>query len=507
MKMDFENKILSNKKESNIEKIKKQDQEEEKQSLEKGFGAFNSIIQKDGFFEVILPGLVDKEKNITVGGLRCQFKNWEEVKDYYLKYMESRERIKTSPIFEIDLNNNENLAFSDFNRFNPVVAPRDNSRELPDSVKRYLLEQEAEQGNYTYQETIRSKNWDKELFSFIKDYLKTKEGLTLIQNLNIKNLDLLTPRQAIELTSEIVINLTKYNYSETNSGVKTDSDNSSTLDLLKLGLKNKEKNSWQGNGVCRNFASITKAVFESLKENQTNYNFLRDTYCLYNAGTKYRTEKENPNSLKINDSSHAWNTFITVDEKVSNTTVIDTTWAKRNLETKEIENLDYTIDRINHIASKIILDFKKTDPNVEDKLNSYLKYQEFVFENKREAELEAVGTSFVKTLINIEKVPIISRKIILSLTKTYGYSQMIENVDPLEIESLYKISQSNKSLPFDFILDKYLRSKQLSNYHAKKLIFKNDNLQKMVLQKLKRHPGFENFVNSSFDFRNRIKNL
>jgi len=477
----------------------------QKISLEKSFGTFNSIREKNGVFEVILPGLIDQERKLTVGGSIYRFKDWISARDYYLKYMESREAIKTNPVLEMQIENNQKIAFSNLAEYNPILAPKNECREFPDQLKE-LLQGKLSRGMHTYEKTISKDGWDKEIFSFIQEYLDSEEGLSLKEKVGFNDLDLLTPKQALDLTSDIVVSFTKYNYSETETHPynQTPSDQKTTIELLREYQNNQENPEWEGNGVCRNFASMTKAIFESLKENQTEFNFLRDTYCLYTAGDNYDQLFQNKEN-RVRMSGHAWNTFITIGEKDANSVVIDTTWANRNLQTKEIENIDYTLDRTNDIATNIFKNLSEKENLKEEDISNFLNYQEKLL--KREGvDKEIVCRNLVKTLKHLETQPQLPKEIVMGLINTYGYSENLKNTDPSEIESLHKISSTN-NIGFDFFLDNYLRNKSFSGYRIRQFIFKDDDLQKKVYKKIKNHPKFDEVYNSSYEFKSRIEKL
>jgi hypothetical protein len=164
--------------------------------------------------------------------------------------------------------------------------------------------------------------------------------------LGIEHLDALTPKQAIDLATRIVIDLTKYKWSDTKdvkSDVslkpeKTGADKSTVQQLLQEGLNRRNDPNWEGNGICRNFASSVKAVFEALKASQTRFSQLRDTYVLYEGGMdEFAPKRQKKNVMEMDRTGHAWNTFVTVSrEGAANATIIDATWAKRNLDTKKL---------------------------------------------------------------------------------------------------------------------------------------------------------------------------
>jgi hypothetical protein len=297
----------------------------ERASLKKTFTYFYRINKApDGKFCVVLPGLIDSKTGNYVGTIERIFDSWKQAKEYFLEQKENEEALTQNPLLEIQTGEDERIAFSDLDAFNPHVAPSEKSHEIPNSIKKYLLDKEKLAGTdisaSTYQETIKEKDWERKLYSFVVEYLE-KNGPEIAKQLGIENLESLTPKQAIELATQIVIDLTKYKWSDSGEQKlkssekleKTKADQSTALQLLREGQLNKENSDWEGNGVCRNFASLVKAVFEALKANQTRFNQLRDTYCLYEGDTEtFAPKREDTDVFEMQKSGHAWNTFVTV---------------------------------------------------------------------------------------------------------------------------------------------------------------------------------------------------
>lgn len=113
-----------------IEEAKKWIKEEtEKASLKKTFEPFYRIDElSDGKFRVVTPGLVDLETGNYFGTTHKDFDSWQEAKDYFLKRKESAEKVARKPLLEIEINNNEKIAFSSLDDFNPQVAPAEKSQ-------------------------------------------------------------------------------------------------------------------------------------------------------------------------------------------------------------------------------------------------------------------------------------------------------------------------------------------------------------------------------------------
>lgn len=192
----------------------------ERSSLEKTFTKYFYRIDKtrDGKFRVVLPGLIDSKTGYYVGTTHKDFESWQQAKEYFLQQRESEEKLTQKPLLEIQTSGNEKIAFSDLNSFNPRVAPSEKTHKVPSSIEKYLFNKEKIAGTKasasTYQETIKEKGWEKKMYSFVSSYLE-KDGAEITKQLKIENLDSLTPKQAIELATQIVIDLTKYKKSDT----------------------------------------------------------------------------------------------------------------------------------------------------------------------------------------------------------------------------------------------------------------------------------------------------
>lgn len=498
----------------------------EKASLEKTFTKYFYRIDEtqDGKFRVVLPGLIDSKTGYYVGTTHRDFDSWSEAKDYFLQQRESEEKLTQKPLLEIQTSGNEKIAFSDLDSFNPRVAPSEKSHEIPASIEKYLLGKEklagTEHGASTYQETTKEKDWERKLYSFVSSYLE-KDGEETAKQLRIEHLESLTPKQAIELATQIVIDLTKYKWSDTKEQrgdlsakpEKTKADQSTVLQLLKEGKLRRNDSDWEGNGVCRNFASSVKAVFEALKVNQTKFSRLRDTYCVYESGAEtFAPKRGKKNVFEMNKTNHAWNTFVTVlREGSANAVITDATWAKRNLETKKIEDLDYTLTRMEPIVNAIGKGLQETAPDKEEQLKHILSFYMLKMEKpgdtggfvSPEEEKQFYATRALE-LMTRQGVP---QELPKPLIEAIGqeYLKIADDADHSEIETIYKISQSNLNLDFRNIFKNYLKDKQLSNYHAEALIFRDDNLQRAAFEEIKLNKDFDKFLKESPKFRIRMR--
>lgn len=421
-------------------------------------------------------------------------------------------KLTKKPILEIQISKNEKIAFFDLDSFNPLVIPSEKLNKISPSIELYLLRKEklagTNEGASTYQETIKEKNWEGKLFYFISLYLE-KHGADTIKELKIKHLDALAPKQAVELATRIVIDLSKYNKYQDEHITKiekTKADQSTVLELLQEGLVGQNDSHWKGNGVCRNFASAVKA-------NQTPLSQLRDTYCLYEGGDEsFAPKREKKHVFEIRKTSHAWNSFVTIfQENEANTTIVDTTWAKRNLDTKQIEGLDYTLTRMEPIVHEIGEKLQKSSQG-KKQLKHILSYYMLKinmpsrtdgFANEEEKQFYI--TRALKLILHQGTPEELPKSLVETISKEYQKLAGDANIE--EIETLYGLSQNNPNVDFDTILRTYLKNKQLSDYHANSFIFKNDDLQRKIYNELKSNKDFDTLIKKSPSFRVRMREV
>ncbi|MFA6097927.1 MAG: hypothetical protein WCV50_03960 [Patescibacteria group bacterium] len=496
----------------------------ERMSLKKTFTASFYRIDDtpDGKYRVTLPGLVHSRTGYFVGTTCRDFDTWQQAKEYYLQSRENNEQLTHNPLLEIQASDDEKIAFSDLDAFNPHVAPSKTSHPIPPAVEKYITQKEKLAGEVpgtaTYQATVKEKDWDKHLYAFISEYLG-QEGAELSKQLNIEHLDGLTPKQAIELATQLVIDLTKYNETRsdksTESQEKTREDQNTTVQLLSEGLKKRGDVEWNGNGVCRNFASMVKAVFEALKANQTSFNRLRDTYCTFESGREeFAPKRKKQGSLEMGGEGHAWNTFVTVSrEGGANATTVDATWAKRNLETKGIENLDYTLTRMEPIVQRMAQELSATSPHKEEQLRHILSFYQLAIEKPNQTG-NLVSPGEVRQFFASRALQVMVRQGVPGelpqpFAEAIGqeYAKIANDADISEIETLYKISRNHPEINFHQILREYLKDKTLSEHHAPIMIFADGNLQSLVYDELKQRPDFENFFKESPRFRVRMREV
>jgi hypothetical protein len=549
----------------------------ERASLEKTYGAYFYRIDrtKDGTFRVVLPGLYDMKSGHSAGVEMREFATWDEAKDCLLERARNQEKLTSRPILEMRIGTNERIAFSRLDAFNPFVPPSDRPHDVPEILRTYLLDKEKMEGTRssasTYRETTKEKGWERNLFAFISSYLRGA-GAETAKELGIERLEALTPRQAVELSTRIVIDLTKYKWSDTErakNGGKTepqasDADKRTVEQLLTEGLRRRNDPEWEGNGVCRNFASAVKAVFEALKANQTRFSRLRDTYALFEGGfDEFDPKRAKKNVTETGRVGHAWNTFVTISREGSaNATVIDATWARRNLDTGKVEDLDHTLLRMEPVVHEVGKRLPEGTPDREDRVRDLLGYYALKIEGSHEAmpdlpsvhtlteaarasfrriateefaekvDLSAVGDDkivelgqrFVAEAERLERQRIerqfiagravelmgrqgVPKDVPASLVEAIGeaYQELDDEADRSEVETLYRVSLAHPGVGFGRILRGYLKNRVLSDYEADAVIFSDDALQRLAYDELKRSAGYDAFVKVSPKFRSRMR--
>lgn len=330
-------------------------------SLQRSFSSSHAIgRQSDGTFAVTTPGLYSIDQSeLSVGTTERQFADWASAKDYYLQKRNERS-YPESALFQFTGNGatHRYMALEQFGR-RPHLS--DKPRPISEHLKRSLDFDMRNDAQYpsaaTYHKTVERPGWSSQIFSFVEDYAQTTEGIKMTESLGVADLRLLTPQQAVSLTLELVTRLKKYSLHDMDAMQgNTEADQNSVLYLLNQGLRNRDNDDFKGNGVCRNFASAVKAVFESIKDNQTTFNYLQNTYAFYEDAESHIDFNPSYKAQGITSSismhfdeptnGHAWNSFVTIEENGASQTVVDATWSKIDYDTDKAVQLDYTVQRI-----------------------------------------------------------------------------------------------------------------------------------------------------------------
>jgi hypothetical protein len=344
-------------------------------SLNKSFSSFHSIQIEDGDkYSVTFPALRSvSNPNLLAGTNQKTFDTWEEAKNFYLETRNNNEYLEEA-VFQLKIDGID-YRFSHLNKFGQRPRLSDHPSEFSESTKVVLDFDSRNNPNpdsaYTYYKTLGIPGWQSQAFRFVEGFTKTAEGQRMIGQLGISDLRLLTPQQAARLTLEVVTRLKKYNLEEMGMAHgETESDQNSALFLLQRGLRNRDNADFKGNGVCRNFASAVKVIFEGLKTNQTKFNYLQDTHVFYESGPRadfdptYEAQSLGVSvSLKQDKNpGHAWNSFVTVDEGGVSQAIVDATWSDFDYDTQESVKLDYTLQRM---EKDVYRNLKRKDAKVD----------------------------------------------------------------------------------------------------------------------------------------------
>lgn len=478
---------------------------------------FSITTSPTGEFIVITPGLKSINDDMYVGHSLSTFTTWFEAKEFYIQQRETMVNLTHKPILDITLDG-QTVSFSDFEAFNPQVAPSNKTKVIP-SIAQDLINKSNKSVMRTYQNTVSIQDWQSQVYKLILSYLdQTNPGIK--DQLNIKNLALLSPKQAAELSIQIVIDLTKYNYSHTKAtrDTPTPADQSNVIQLLQDGLDNRNNPTWAGNGVCRNFANCVTAVFESLKSYQQKYNYLQNTYCLNSEGEEHAPKIKEKNTVLLGGGGgHAWNTFLTVNDSKASAVIIDATWGKRNLETKQIEKVDYTLTRMEEVVFELAKKLDVEDKQFEKIFNFYLLKLEVPSLTGNHSSFADQRQYYAYRLLNLfynRNIPIsISEELVRQVGIEF---KKIETIDKHELSCLFKMWKLKPQFHFSTILENYLNQISLNDYNAPQLIFQFDgsesiqnDLQKLIFKWLEKNKkdDFHKLLNESAIIRIRYRQL
>ena len=147
----------------------------------------------------------------------------------------------------------------------------------------------------------------KRIVNLCSDYLE-REGADLVKALQIRNLENLSPYQAIMLSLNLSCRLIRYREDET---LNKESDKASISDLLEKTIVSLRKPGEKpGYGVCRHQASAVKAIFEALRSMQKGDSDLSTIVPLVVKASSYYPEPLEVNCpLAIGGRGHALTYF------------------------------------------------------------------------------------------------------------------------------------------------------------------------------------------------------
>lgn len=209
----------------------------------------------------------------------------------------------------------------------------------------------------------------------------------ILEAFNVTNIHQLTPKQAVQLASYISIERIEY------SSAQAQSDIFGTTQVVNDGTPIEQLFNWEqdedGNGVCRNYASIARGVLDALKQMQDpETSQLNTTYAIELGLEDDETE---PGFIQF----HAWNAYVTLTDTGIEAVVLDSTWADSSslsedparVGSNEIK-LDYTEERfltlVNNFEEKNLIDHKIL---LSELLNTFLKHPAPQFEQVNETNV------------------------------------------------------------------------------------------------------------------------
>ena len=420
--------------------------------------------------------------------------------------MRQLETVKTKPLMRMEIQKGVDVDFTTLEHYAPKVAPTAEAYPVPDHLKD-LIEGNTS-GRHTYDKTIEVEGWDKAIFSQVERFAQSERGTELIKDLKIQSLQTLTPEQAVKLTLSMVHDLSKYSYDETGDAdleAAREADGKTTMALLSEGFSRKDNPYWTGNGVCRNIASNVKAVFESLKVNQTDVNMLHNTYVGYTGSDedfriKKRQNRGDTEYLTKDEPGHAWNTFTTVDAKGdASVTIVDVTWSLSKSPEEAMDNMDYTLTRSARKARELFEVSADKARSFYD-LNDY--YKDFLragFQKHRQsAQFESMIQFAMSEYLKAAHTAITEADpewVETGIPTAPGYIQgaayrLGDNLEKGEFETLYQLSEAGAITNFDGIASSYIKGGKNEKFgsptfRAEALAFPSqDELSKSIFEQL-----------------------
>lgn len=388
-----------------------------------------------------------------------------------------------------------------------------------------LLSNEALEGTHpsaqTYQNTIEQPNWENELFTFIQD-ITQGAAKHIVDELHIESLHALTPQQAIELSIRLVVDFTTYDDTEVNhiaNGISSATDLMTAQQLLEASITNKQigGDTPKAIGVCRNYASMVKAIFEALKSQQQPVNQLSNVYCLYendSANGRYdpvRTSDEVYNDQ--DDPGHAWNSFVTITHNETEVISVDATWAERDLDTGKVNNVDHTVLRMEPMVNALLGRMNIHDPAEAAEFTKGLMYYAKATESlqaphgRRQLQWEHVALRslpFVAKAIEAD-LPVL-RKLVEATIKA---ANQVEVISSDELQAVYTIAKhANDTRTIDRVIRKYITTIGPAK-HGGYYIVQSDDLQRELITSLQQHDTqeFTSIVDRDMKLRIRLRDL
>ncbi len=476
----------------------------------------------DGGFLVKIPANYKSERGMLIGTATVECKTWDEAKALYLKERKDSERLTHEPILDVRLSPRASVAFSHFDGFRPNTVPGAEVVPIPAEVQKVLMTPEQMKGGksaLSYHKTLERPGWENELYGLVDGYLKGA-GQLLMQELGITSLDALTPKQAIDVSTRLVLDLTKYYVrKDLYFDVKeTKHDHKDAIEILQEGQARKGDPTWEGNGVCRNFAGTVKAVFEALKARQGQFTQLNNVHCLYEGRTdSFEPTKENWMDTRAESKiGHAWNTFVALNaEGGAHAVIADVTWAKRDLQTGKIDHLDQTLTRMEpfiaqglEVAARSGLAQAEVVAEREKALSYYLLQIERLSTSSVGYEKEQLPFFAGRCVELLARVGELKRPLSLHALQAVEslYLKTANKMDKSELEGLWHIYRQNRRLAFPQMLRTFL-TEGVGGMSRDRLTFKDDELQAFVYDAAPDRNKVMELVSKDGAFRARMREV
>lgn len=473
-----------------------------------------------GKFRVKIPATYKSERGTLIGTATIECATWDEAKAVYLKERRDSERLTHEPILDIRLSPRASVTFSHVDGFRPNVVPGAEPVSIPSEIQKVLMTPEQMKGDksaMSYHKTLERAGWEGGMYRLIDEYTKGT-GVPLMKELGIASLDTLTPKQAIDLSTRLVLDLTKYYvrkdlYVDTK---ETAHDQKDAIQILEEGLQRKSDPSWEGNGVCRNFAGTVKAVFEALKARQGSFTQLNNVYCLYEGRMDVFDPKKDDwmDTKSTNKDGHAWNTFVALNaEGGAHAVIADVTWAKRNLQTGKIDHLDQTLTRMEtfvaqglEVATRSGLAQAEVIAEREKALSYYLLQIERLSTTALPHEREHLPFFAAQCVELLARVGELRRPLSVGALQAVEaiYLKTANKMDKSEVEGLWQIYRHNRSFAFPQILRTFL-TKSVGGMSRDRLTFMDNELQAFAYDAAPDRDKVREMVAKDGAFRARIR--
>ncbi len=446
----------------------------------------------DGKFLVKIPANYRSDKGMLIGTATVECTSWDEAKALYLKERKNSERLTHEPILDMRLSPRASVAFSHFDGFRPNVVPGAEAVPIPSEVQKVVMTPEQMKGGksaLSYHKTLERPGWEGELYRLVDKYLKGA-GQSLMQELGITSLDALTPKQAIDVSTRCVLDLTRYYVrKDLYFDVKeTKHDYKDAIEILREGQERKGDPAWEGNGVCRNFAGTVKAVFEALKARQGQFTQLNNVYCLYEGRTdSFEPTKENWMDTRAESKiGHAWNTFVALNaEGGAHAVIADVTWAKRDLQTGRIDHLDQTLTRMEpfiaqglDVATRSGLAQAEVVTEREKALSYYLLQIERLSTSSVGYEKDQLPFFAGRCVELLARVGELKRPLSVHALRAVEalYLKTADKMDKSELEGLWQIYRHNRQFAFPQMFRTFL-TEGVGGQSRDRLTFRDNELQ------------------------------